>query len=225
MENRFYTLSKKNQKIFQIKLGFLSLGIVLIFGLTLYVINMSLLPLVFLIIIGAISVIAPFFDVPALIEKGSLKYYSLFLIAEVKKNDTITIHGGTLFDYYFVFNANLNGKERTKLIISSYLKGIIKLINQENDSVKIKGTSYIINEKTANKIGLRKTKTDNIQKLILLFNYVNLLTSIYLAKRIVKFPNLNNIHTYEAEVKDIKKKEVYINQLISKLENTTKNKD
>ncbi len=42
----------------------------------------------------------------------------------------------------------------------------------------------------------------------------------YLAKRVITFPNLNNINTYEAEVKDIKKKEKYINQLILRIENT-----
>ena len=107
--------------MFQIKLGLSSLALIIIHGLILGLINTKLLPLIILVIVIIISLIAPFFDVPSLVEKGSLKYHSLFLISEKKNKEIIKIHGGTLFDYYFVFNENWNGKERTKLIILEYL--------------------------------------------------------------------------------------------------------
>lgn len=220
LENKFFLFSKEKQKIFQVKLGLSTIALIFILALILGLINVKLLPLAIVGIPIIMSLIAPFFDVPSLIKKGDLKYYSLFLLAEKKNKGVIKIHGGTLFDYYFVFDDRMNGKERTKIILLEYLKGLINLISDEDDSTKIKGTSYIINEKTANKIGLQKAATDNFQTFILLFNYFSLMASMYLAKGVFSFPNLNNINTYEAEVRDIKKKEEYINQLINKIENS-----
>lgn len=127
-----------------------------------------------LVFSGTMSIIAPFFDTPSLAKQGELIYYSPLFLTEKGKNGVITMHGGTLFDYYYVLDRTLNGTQRTKLIIKGYLDGLLNLIEEYEGKVpnliKIKGTSYIINERTANKIGLKKVKTSLLQSFILGFN-------------------------------------------------------
>jgi hypothetical protein len=223
LKNPYFELSNQQQRKFQINLGIYSLIIVVVITLILLSVSLNLSLLLPLVIGIVITLIAPFFDVPSLVEKGGLKYYSLFLLAEKEKKGIIKIHGGTLFDYYFVLSKNMNGQERTKLILLEYLKGLINLIKEEEENIIIEGTSYIINERTANKVGLKKVSTNGLQWIILAFNYINLMTSISMAKKTIQFPNLNKVNTYRAKVIDIKKKEQFINRLILKLENTNAN--
>ncbi len=218
MINSYYSMPLKKRKMFQLKLGLFSLAIILISGFIFYLINIVLLPLLFFIIPIIISLIAPFFDVPSLVEKQKIKYHSLFLLAEKESNGVIKIHGGTLFDYYFVLNKNMSGKDRTKFIILEYVKGVMNLTENIDEELIIEGTSYIINERTAEKIGLKKIKTNGFQKLILTYNYFNLMLSIYLAKKRIEFPNLTKVNTYQAKIKNIKKNEPFIKQLILKLQ-------
>ena len=223
MNNRYFQLSDKEKKIFQMKLLLSSLIAILSIGIFLFLISPKLTFLIIIVIPILISIIAPFFDVPSLIEKEKLKYYSLFLLAEQEIDKTIKIHGGTLFDYYFVFQEQMPKQERTKIVLLEYLKGLRELAKNTNEDVKIQGTSYIINERTANKLGLRKVATNGLQSLILFFNYINIVLSISLLKKSIVFPNLSKIQTFEGKIIDIKKRKVFINNLIERLEETTTN--
>lgn len=217
MENRYYQLSAKEKNKFQLKLLLLSLLLVLSIGGIMLLISPKLLFFIVIIIAIIISVIAPFFDVPSLIEKEKLKYYSLFFLTEQEKDKVIKIHGGTLFDYYFVFQKDMSKQERTKLVLLEYLKGLKKLLKSTDEDVKIQGTSYIINERTANKLGLEKVATNGIQKIILCLNYINIMISLSLVKKSITFPNLNKIQTFEGKIRDIKKRELFIDRLIERL--------
>lgn len=218
MNNRYFQLSDKEKRKFQIKLLLSSLIATLSIGILLFLINPKLTFLIVIIIPIVISIIAPFFDVPSLIEKKKLRYYSLFLLAEQENDKTIKIHGGTLFDYYFVFQAQMTKQERTKIVLLEYLKGLRDLAKNIDEDVKIQGTSYIINERTANKLGLKKVAVNGLQNLILCFNYINLVLSMSLVKKTIVFPNLSKIQTFEGKIIDIKKRAVFINNLIEKLE-------
>jgi hypothetical protein len=161
---------------------------------------------------------APFFDVPSLIKREKLTYYSLFMLAEQEKDKIIKIHGGTLFDYYFVFQEKMTKKERTRIVLLEYLRGLRNLAESTNEDIKIQGTSYIINERTANKLGLKKVSINGLQNLILIFNYINIVLSISLVKKSLCFPNLKKIQTFEGEIIDIKRRQDFINNIIEKLE-------
>jgi len=178
----------------------------------------------FLSIIITLSIIAPFFDIPTLKKKGELIYYSPLFIAEKEKNGIIIAHGGSLFDYVFVIDKKLTGKQRTNFILQKYLEGILNLIDDceknHNTSVKIKGTTYILNDRTAHKIGLKIVKTDFIQKLILIYNYVNVLVSNSIAKKKISFPKMTNIKTFESELKVLIERKEFIRELNTKLKNT-----
>ena len=218
LKNQYFLLSKKEQKLFQIKLAAISIAIIILLGMVLFFVNTKLLFLLLFVISIVISMIAPFYDIPSLVENGQLKYHSLFLLAEKEKKEVITIHGGTLFDYYFVFSKEMTNRERTKLVLLEYLKGLKNIIKNTNENTIIQGTSYIINERTAHKVGLKKVNTNGIQNLILLFNYFNLMVSISLVKKSIHFPNLKNIQTFEGQISAIKSRELFIDKLIDKLE-------
>jgi hypothetical protein len=174
-----------------------------------------------------LSIIAPFFDIPSLKKSGSLIYYSPLFLAEKPKNGMIKIHGGTLFDYVFVIDKKMNGKQRTNFIIQQYLEGILNLIEEKeinkSENIKISGTSYIINDRTAQRIGFNVIKTDNIQKLILVYNYFNVLITLSIAKAKLSFPKLKEIKTFETTLNELVKKKDFIRNLNEKLKSTIAN--
>lgn len=167
-----------------------------------------------------LTVIAPFFDTPALTSKGHLKYYSPLFLASKPHRGKITIHGGTLFDYVFVIDRKLEGRKRTNLIIQQYLAGLLELISayeESGESLKIKGTSYIINERTASKIGFRVIETDGIQNFILIFNYVNLTIANSFAKGKLAFLNIRQVKTFEADIEQLLERKALIGELNERL--------
>lgn len=149
-------------------------------------------------------------------------YYSPLFITEKPKNGLIKIHGGTLFDYYFVIDKKMNGKQRTNFIIQQYLDGLLHLIEKyENDKkMKIRGTSYIINKRTAEKIGFEIVETDILQKIILIYNYFNILISNSIAKNKLSFPKLNKTKTFDADVSQLLERKEYIEKLNKSLGST-----
>jgi len=169
-----------------------------------------------------LSIIAPFFDMPSLKKNGRMLYYSPLFITEKPKNGLIKIHGGTLFDYYFVIDKKMNGKQRTNVIIQQYLDGLLKLIEQHenNKEMKIRGTSYIINKRTAEKIGFKIVETDILQKIILIYNYFNILISNSIAKNKLSFPKLNKTITFDTDVSQLLERKNYIKKLNKSLKST-----
>lgn len=162
-----------------------------------------------------LSIIAPFFDTPSLKNSGKLIYYSPLFITEKQKNGIIKIHGGTLFDYYFVIDKKMNGKQRTNFIIQQYLQGLLCLIDKYGDDnkLKIQGTSYIMNKRTAEKIGFKIIETDFLQKVILTYNYFNILISNSIAKNKVSFPRLNDTKTFETDFRQLIERKDYIKKM------------
>lgn len=201
----FYSKTKQQQRFFIFKIICLALlcffiSIVIAYATTLYFFPFIILPVI-------ISIIAPFIDVPSLKATKKITYYAPLFIAEKEKNKRIKIHGGTLLDYCFTINKNSNARERTRFILYNYIEGLLKLVEELETNSKtqyiIQGTSYIINERTANKIGLKRTKQDGIQLLILLFNYPLLTLTYSITKTKLSFPNYRTVATYEGKVSDI----------------------
>jgi hypothetical protein len=225
MEHRFYSKSKKEQIQIQAIIAFgasilLLLSIFISWITGVYLIGIFAFPLV-------ISIIAPFFDIPSLKKSGKLIYHSPLFLTERKKNGVIKIHGGTLFDYVFVIDKKMNGKRRTNFILQQYLYGLLhfleKLENTEIENLKIRGTSYMINERTVERIGFKVINTDFIQKLILMYNYFNILISYSIAKGKLAFPNLWDTKTFEAQLNDLIKHKKYLEELNDKLKRNLAN--
>jgi hypothetical protein len=221
MNHPYYLKPKKEQNKIQIKIGFIALFL----NIVVMVVSIfsGLYFLICISIVTTLSVIAPFFDIPALKKQGKLMYYSTLFVTEKEEKGSIKIHGGSLFDYVFVIDKTLSGQQRTNFILQQYLEGILNLIavceKENNTDVKIKGTTYILNERTEHKIGLNSIKTDFIQKLILRFNYVNILISNSIAKRKISFPKLNAIKTFESTIEELIKRRAFIEELNERLKN------
>lgn len=222
LEHRFYQKSKKQQIAIQITIALVSLIIILLSILISW--NTKYYFIGILSIAIVLSIIAPFFDTPSLKKSGNLIYYAPLLLAEKARNGILKIHGGTLFDYIFVLDYKMNGKQRTAFIIQQYIQGLLNIIQEFEDGkisdLKVKGTSYIINERTAQKIGFKITKTDNLQKLILVYNYINIMISSSIAKARFSLPNLGKIRTFESDLAVLTNKKESLNKLNNKLKNT-----
>ena len=223
MKHRFYKKSKKEQNRILVIIAicaitFILLSIIISLKSGLYLIGL----LTFAI---TLSIVAPFFDTPSLKKSGELIYYSPLFIAEKQKNGIIKIHGGTLFDYYFVIDKKMNGKQRTNFIIQQYLQGLLCLMEKHGDEneIKIQGTSYIMNKRTAEKIGFKIIETDFLQKVILTYNYFNILISNSIAKNKVSFPNLYETKTFETDFRQLIERKDYIEKLNNTLKSTIAN--
>jgi len=99
----------------------------------------------------------------------------------------------------------MNRKKRTNFIIQQYLEGLLKLIDtyESSDKIKIRGSTYIFNKRTVEKIGFKVVKTDFLQIIILGYNYFNLLISNSIAKANLSFPNLNKTITFEIDLANL----------------------
>lgn len=204
---------------------------ILIAGCALFVISLSIYLsfessfylLAVLVFSVTLSVIAPFFDVPAGIKSGKLIYYSSLFLAEPEKNGKIKIHGGTLFDYVFVLDKKMSGNTRTRFILQKYLEGLLNLMHEyegkADNEIVITGTSYILNKKTAKKLGFRWVNTDPLQKVILVYNFINLLISNSIAKGKLSFPNIKRTITVEASLVELYQKKPFITMFYERLKN------
>ncbi|RZS93393.1 hypothetical protein [Aquimarina brevivitae] len=221
MEHRFYIKTKKEQLQIQLWIGLIAISIILLTLVVSWFTGFYLL--VILTIPIVISIIAPFFDVPSLKKRGELIYHSLLFISEKPKKGVIKIHGGTLFDYVFVIDKKMNGKQRRVFIIQQYLEGLLQLIEeygtQQQENISIKGTSYIINEKTAGRLGFKITETNGTQKLILIFNFFNVLLTYSIAKGKIAFPNLAATKTFETTIAELVQRKHDINKINRALKN------
>ncbi|KAB1065056.1 hypothetical protein [Salibacter halophilus] len=221
MQHPFYQKTKKEQRNVQLKVGLLALTIIIIFFVIGFVTNLYLLPALLFPIV--ITIIAPFLDVPAMVDKGKLTYQSLLLLTEKGQNGVIKLHGGTLLDYLYVIDSNWNAQQRKQFIIKEFLSGLINLIDEQKEKkdldIKIKGTSYILNERTAKKLGFKVVKKDFLQQVILIFNYFNLLVTNSVGKGRLSFPRIKQIITIEADISTLLAKEDEIRALKNKIEN------
>jgi hypothetical protein len=199
MKHRFFQKSESEQRKILFFLGGLlflfCVFIVLAAYFTGFYILGALIPV-------AILIAAPFFDLPSGKKNGTFIYYSPFLITEPKKDGLVVFHGGTLFDYYFTLRPDLEGRQRTRFVLYGFVLGFLRFITEHeksaSENVRIRGTSYIINQRTASRLGLRPVKKDFLQIIILLFNYIPITLSNSFLKQEISFPKLSNVQTYEA---------------------------
>ena len=212
LTHNFYNKTEKEQKLYFIKVIALlvlslSAAFILIYLSKLYFL-IGLVPFVILLF-------APFLDTPKGIRSGSLQYQSSLLITQTTKKKII-VHGGTLFDYYFVLH-QFPKSSRKKVVIIGYLRGLLNLIkayaNQAIADHPIQGTSYIINQRTAEKIGLEKVNTNGGQYLILILNYLVLMISYSYGAGKLRFPKLGEVNTYSGTLNKVAERKQFIEDL------------
>jgi len=213
LSHQFYNKSKSQKRVYYLKIV---LAILLAVGT---VAALAIISKIYLIVIFApfiILLFAPFLDTPKGITSGTLQYQSPLLITQDTKKKII-IHGGTLFDYYFVLHNQFSKSSRKKIVIIGYLRGLLNLIAayemKRIDDRPIEGTSYIINQRTAEKIGLSPTTTNAAQYLILILNYLVLMISYSYVNGKLSFPKLSEIKTYKSSISNLAERKQFIQDL------------
>jgi hypothetical protein len=204
LTHRFYTKPDKSQLLIIWATGLLAVGLC---GALAAVAYLYEVPFIYLLAPLPLIMAAPFVDAPLGKRQGKLVYYSPLLITEKEHKDEILIHGGTLFDYVYTLDRRMSGRERTEVILHSYIEGLLKLVEAQEElsatEMVVRGTSYIINERTAQRIGLHVVKTDLNQVLILLINYLPLTIAYSYARAKLSLPSLSKVKTYEASINDL----------------------
>ncbi len=214
-QHPYFQKSRAEQKRFQRNLVLGSVLLIVLAGAVLYLVGLLLLiPLVLVLLL---SIIAPFIDVPGLVGAGKMRYYSPFLLCEAEKNQKLNLHAGTLFDFYFMFPKAMPAAERKRLAHAGMIEGLLNLIscheNSERPKLKVRTTTYILNQRSARKLGLEKQPTDLLHTLILYYNYFNLMASYSLLNRRLSFPSVRSIQTFEGDMAALIKRKPYLEKI------------
>lgn len=218
--NRFFTLSAREQRNFRLKAGATAgAGILLVIG-GLYLFAPALLFLGVALAAVVLGVLAPFFDVPGLVRRGRLRYLSTFLLAEPARYGVVTLHGATLFDYYFSLDTDRSGRRRTARVLAGYLDGLLRLLDTEPDDTVVRGTTYLLNVRTAGRAGLHPEPTDGLQRLLLLANFPRLAVELSYLKRRLVWPRLSAVRTYSGTVGEVREHAAALRRMSAALART-----
>lgn len=116
----------------------------------------------------------------------------------------------------------MNDGQRTIFILSPYLKALLNFIEENQDKASrdlvIRSTSHIINEPTARRVGFTVVPTDSLQKMILIYNYFNILIGHSIATGRFSFPKGNQTKGLEAKLSELISKRDFIGHSIDQLE-------
>ena len=186
----FYQWSVKKQLAF---VGTIVLFLVVIFAMSLYgsIAHQQFWTGIFIPLI--VLTLAPFVDLPLGVKNGKFSYYAPLFILE-KRKDQLVMHGGTLFDYFFVFNWSDRGRAAQNKSMHSLLKGCIALADAyQGQAVTFTGTSYFFNEKTAQRMGFTVQPPPYNERFILYLNYIGITAMHSFVNNRLSFPNMSTI--------------------------------
>jgi len=203
MKHKFYRKSDSEQRRILWKFGAI---LIVSCSLILLIVFLPGFYLLGFLIPVAILIAAPFIDLPMGRKNGKFIDYSPLLISDQERENKIIVHGGTLFDYLYTNTPELKSRDRTRYILYGSPPGLINLIskykNQDDEYLRIRGTSNIINKKTDKQFGLHPVQTDFPQYLVLLFNYIPITVSNSFKKQKLHFPKISEIKTYVGELSE-----------------------
>lgn len=110
---------------------------------------------------------------------GVYTYYSPMLLGYMANKVQIDLHSGGSFDYLLVMSKNRRGAMVRRSLMVFHIAGLLRIIEQIEQgkipaSVKIIGTSYFFNERTAKKIGFELREPSFFYRLNLFVNFLDL---------------------------------------------------
>lgn len=217
---KIYTFPKTVQWIFAITLS-----------ITGILISLSLLSLVYfplwLLIIPVIKTISHFAITPLLRLSGLLNYYSPMLLVVKSKTQEWELHNGTTFDYILNMKWKQKGSNASKYIMINYLKGLLKIIteiekNKLKEEITILGISYIINKKTAERLGFTVEKPNIFRRILFLIDYFTLFLMYSYSQGKFAFPNVLKVKKIKISGSKLIASKEKIAQVLVLLSNRTK---
>lgn len=175
------------------------------FFLWMYAITKSPFFFAFFIFLGSVY---HFTSTPFHRLQGTYKYYSPMLLVFMPSNEKYDIHSGTSFDYLFVMWGTPAGKPFRNKLLSHYLEGLLKIIEEIElgaipKSVLVRGSSYFFGERTAKRFGFEIKETGKEEKSNFLFLYFDLTWMYSLSQGKLAFPKLSEIKTAEISGEDL----------------------
>jgi hypothetical protein len=215
--HRYYILPKRDQKR---KIWSFILNLLIIIAVIVFMAWSTNLWILLVLIHPVLSVFAPFVDVPTGRNNGQIVYYSPLLLSSAKKNNSIVLHGGTLFDYYYTLSIEKSESRNKKTILYSYMEGLLNLLDrfdQNNDELKINANAYFINPHTAARLGFKKVPTKSFQKVIMCFNYLPITISYSIAMGKLSFPNIFSLKSYECQLADLRKNRHHLESMFDRI--------
>ena len=215
--HRYYILPKRDQKR---KLWSFIFNLLIIIAVIVFMAWSTNLWIILILIQPVISIYASFIDVPTGRKKGQIIYYSPLLLSSALKNNKVQLHGGTLFDYYYTLSMHKSESRNKKAILYSYMEGLLNMLDsfpKEQSEVKIEANAYFINPHTAEKLGFKKVRTKNFQKLIMLLNYVPITISYSIAMGHISFPNIFSLKSYECTMGGLRKNRNHLEAMFDRI--------
>lgn len=214
--HRFYEWSKRKQNTFLFLCGMFFLIVIgLSFvGLLLgWYWSVFLYPLIF--------IVAQFVDTPLGHRSGRLIYFSPLFLVERERSGGFILHGGTLFDYFFVFSWKEAGEVARRQVVEQFIAGLLAFIeylgtNQMYET-RIKGSSYFFSERNAHRYGFEIVETESTQRLILVMNYVVLFVMYSFTRGKVAFPPIREIKTVQSTGKKLIGKREQISRVLRRI--------
>lgn len=219
MEHPFYALPIRQRRIFTIKVVAILLcsvsALVTVGVLTEAYWLCVLLP------VPILQIAAPFLDTPSAKASGRLVYYSPLFIAEPTRGGAVILHGGTLFDYWFVFGEGQSAQERRRLVLLDYVRGLRRLAHAHLDdgaaTFEIRATTYFLSPRTARKIGFSEARTDWGHAAMLWANAIPVMLAYSLVQRRLRVPPLHRVHTFVTPVEGLVENLPYLERLETRL--------
>ena len=214
--HKFYEWSKLKQNAFLFLFGFFFFGLTILSfsGLIIgWYWTIFLYPLIF--------VIAQFIDTPLGYRSGRLIYFSPLFLVEKVKTDEYVLHGGTAFDYFFVFTWKDKGESARRQVMKSFLSGLLEfaehLDRNQLSEVKVRGSSYFFNERNAQRYGFEVLNTEMSQKIILGLNFAVLLLMYSFTKGKLSFPPIREIKTVSSTGRNLIDTKDQISRVLSRM--------
>ena len=198
-------------------IGLLVLAILVLAALA---IGTGLYALGFLVFIP-LQIAAPFLDTPAGIRKGTLRYAAPLCIIQPIKEKGYILHGGTLFDYWYVLRPYPSFRFRKKRLLYDMVSGLRQEAERAQSEGRldqfVRGTSYFINPRTAQRFGLQPVSRDLGQTLILWFNAFQITAAYSLIVGRLAWPPLHRVQTYEGSWRTIRENRKLLKALEDRL--------
>lgn len=202
-EHPFFALPPRAQLSVQLRVGaavVAAIGALVATALGLehyWMLSLGLVPL---------QIAAPFIDGPSGKRSGSLVYYAPLFLVEPRSDGSAALHGGTLFDYWFVFDRSMDATARKRRVLYDYVRGLIALAEQQQQtggpSFELYATTYFIGPAMAKRAGFVPTAA-HAGVALLWLNIIQLTLAYSLVSRRVRIPPVHRSRSYEASIETV----------------------